>query len=98
MSMTPDAHTTNFFDVPADTTPPFSKPIMSLTHLPKPHHPNNDLPDKFEPGAPPVEPDEGPVPALDPVDPAHNRVVDPAANQTLQVQPTRHHVEASLCP
>jgi hypothetical protein len=52
-------------------------------------HRNNDVPEEFEPGAPPVEPDEGPVPAPVPDDPEHDRVVDPAANLALQAQPTR---------
>lgn len=71
---------------------------MSITHLPKPHHPNTDVPEEFEPGASPMEPDEGPVPALVPDDPEHDRVVDPAANQALQAQPTRHQVELAQCP
>lgn len=53
-------------------TPPYA--------LHKPHHPDNDVPDEFEPGAPPVEPDEGPVPTQVPDDPEHERVVDPADN------------------
>ena len=32
----------------------------------KPHHPRQDVPDELDPGAPPVEPDEGPVPAMIP--------------------------------
>ena len=44
----------------------------------KPHHPNRDVPGEFDPGAPPVEPDEGPVPAMIPDDPEHDRVIDPA--------------------
>ena len=45
----------------------------------KPNYPNNDVPEEFEPGAPPVEPDEGPVPDFIPQDPEHERLVDPAA-------------------
>jgi len=71
---------------------------MSHAHLPKPHHLNHDVPEEFEPGAPPVEPDEGPVPPLVPDDPEHDRVVDPAANLALQAGLTRHQVEVALCP
>jgi hypothetical protein len=53
---------------------------MTPTHFSKPHHPN-DVPEEFEPGAPPVEPDEGPVPAFIPDDHEHERVVDLGANQ-----------------
>ena len=45
----------------------------------KPHHPTRDAPDELEPGSLPVEPDEGPVPALIPDDPEHDRVIDPGA-------------------
>ena len=41
------------------------------------HRPHKDLPEEFEPGAPPVEPDEGPIPAHIPDDPEHDRVIDP---------------------
>ena len=58
---------------------------------------NDNVPDEFEPGAPPVEPDEGPVPASIPGDPEHDRVVDPAAPPVLQAQPTRQHMEVALC-
>jgi hypothetical protein len=37
------------------------------------------VPDEFEPGSLPVEPDEGPVPAGIPDDPEHDRVIDPEA-------------------
>jgi len=40
-------------------------------------HPNRDVPDDFEPGSPPVEPDQGPTPPVIPQDPEHDRVVDP---------------------
>jgi len=39
-----------------------------MTHSHKPPHPNNDVPQEFEPGAPPVEPDEGPDTAPIPED------------------------------
>jgi len=54
-------------------------PTMTLSHFPKPNIPNNDVPEEFEPGAPPVEPDEGPVPDHIPDDPEHDRVIDPDA-------------------
>jgi hypothetical protein len=44
---------------------------MSHALLHKPHHPEKDVPDEFEPGAPPVEPDEGPVPDFVPDVPEH---------------------------
>ena len=53
----------------ADATPVLESPIMSPTHFPKPHQPNNDVPEEFEPGVPPVAPDEESVPALVPGDP-----------------------------
>lgn len=43
-----------------------------------PRHPNEDSPDENEPGSLPAEPDEGPVPAVIPEDPEHERVIDPA--------------------
>ncbi len=55
---------------------------MTNAHAHKPHHSNSDVPDvpeEFEPGAPPVEPDEGPVPDHIPDDPEHDRVIDPGA-------------------
>lgn len=45
----------------------------------KPYHPSQDVPEEFEPGSLPVEPDEGPQPAGIPDDPEHDRVVDPEA-------------------
>ena len=71
---------------------------MSHAHFPKPHHPNHDVPEEFEPGAPPIEPDEGPVPAPVPDDPEHDPVVDPAANLALRAPPIRHQMEVTLCP
>ncbi len=58
---------------------------------------NDNVPDEFEPGAPPVEPDEGPVPAFIPDDPEHDRVVDPSAPPVWQAEPTRQHMEVALC-
>lgn len=69
---------------------------MSQAH--KPHLPNNDVPDGFEPGAPPVEPDEGPTPEPIPQDPEHDRVVDPAARQTRLPLPMAQPVGVTRCP
>ncbi len=46
----------------------------------KPHHPNKDVPEEFEPRELPVEPDKGPVPDQIPDDPEHERLVDPGAH------------------
>ena len=49
------------------------------THSPhRPAHPDRSEPDDFDPADLPVEPDFGPVPALIPDDPEHDRTVDPA--------------------
>ena len=66
---------------------------MPHAHSPKPHHPNHDVPEEFEPGAQPVEPDQGPVPPLVPDDPEHDRVIDPGANRAWQAQRTRRQAE-----
>lgn len=71
---------------------------MSSAHFHKPHHPNNDVPEEFEPGALPVEPDEGPVPADIPDDPEHERDIDLGAKQARWAQHTRHQVEVARCP
>lgn len=44
----------------------------------QPHRPDTDVPDETDPGAPPVEPDEGPTPAQFPTDPEPERVLDPS--------------------
>ena len=46
------------------------------THKHHPNHPIHDVPDALVPGSMPVEPDEGPVPAI-PDDPEDDRVIDP---------------------
>lgn len=51
-----------------------------MAHLHHPRRPSNDAPDVPEPGAPPIEPDEGPIPAPMGDDPGHDRSVGPAAN------------------
>lgn len=71
---------------------------MSLTHFPKPHYPKQDLPEEFEPGAQPVEPDEGPVPASIPDDPEHERVIDPGANRVRLTLRTFRQAEVARCP
>lgn len=70
---------------------------MSRAHFHKPHHPNNDVPDDFEPSALPVEPDEGPVPALIPDDPEHGRGTHPGANQARPFPPARRQVDVAGC-
>lgn len=52
---------------------------MRRARLDDPPPPNDDTPEELEPGAPPVEPDEGLVPPFIPEDPEHDRLVDPAA-------------------
>lgn len=71
---------------------------MSPTNFPKPHLPNNDEPEEFEPGAPPVEPDEGPVLPFIPEDPEHERVIDPGENRIRMAQRTHRQVEVATCP
>jgi hypothetical protein len=71
---------------------------MTRAHIHKPHHPNKDVPGEFEPDALPVEPDVGPVPALIPDDPEHERVIDPDADRARQSQRTRRQVEIASCP
>ncbi|MBT3068921.1 hypothetical protein [Rhodoferax sp. U11-2br] len=70
---------------------------MYPTQLPQPDLPDNDVPDEFEPGAPPVEPDEGPVPAFIPDDPEHERVIDPGAKRAVLARPTNHPLEVARC-
>jgi hypothetical protein len=71
---------------------------MSRVHAHKPHLPDNDVPDEFEPGAPPVEPDQGPMPPAIPDDPEHDRTIDPAIKPGLQTRPSRSPVEEAACP
>jgi hypothetical protein len=50
---------------------------MNAFTLHRPNPPHGEDPNDPEPGAPPVEPDQGPVrPIIDP-DPEHERIVDP---------------------
>lgn len=71
---------------------------MSRAQFHKPHHPNDDVPEEFEPGRPPVEPDEGPVPANIPDDPEHDRVIAPAVNLARLAQSSGRQVEFGRCP
>ena len=49
-----------------------------LTHAShKPHRPHTSEPDDPEPGALPVDPDQGPMPPILPEDGEHEGVVDP---------------------
>ena len=48
-----------------------------------PSSPHKDVPEEFEPGAPPVEPDEGLVPAHIEDDPEHDRVIDPGVESIV---------------
>ena len=52
---------------------------MTRPQVPKPQHPNRDVPEERERPDLPVEPDEGLVPPAIPEDPEHDRLVDPAA-------------------
>jgi hypothetical protein len=72
---------------------------MSYAHLHNPQHPHdphNDPPADFEPGTLPVEPDQGPVPALIPGDHEHERTIDPAANQAGLAHRSGRHVELAF--
>jgi len=62
---------------------------MTRAHSHQPHHPNHDVPDELEPSALPLEPDEGPVPAIIPEDPEHERVIAPEPNQAEVATPLR---------
>ena len=45
----------------------------------KPHHPKQDVPEAFEPGQLPVEPDQGPVPGVIPDETEDDGAVAPEA-------------------
>lgn len=68
---------------------------MTRARSHEPHRPNHDVPEEFEPGAPPVEPDEGAVPAQIPDDAEHERVVGPGPNQVRLAKRTRGQVEVN---
>lgn len=67
-----------------------------MPHAPsrKPHRPDHDVPESLEPGALPVEPDEGAVPAFIPEDPEHERRIDPGATQARRGP---HPMEGTPC-
>lgn len=71
---------------------------MTGIPFPESHHPSPDVPDERDPGAPPVEPDQGPPPFRMPEDPEHPRVIDPEARQARPAQRTRRQVEEGACP
>jgi hypothetical protein len=71
---------------------------MTRVHSHKSHDPNLDVPDEFEPGAPPVQPDEGPVPAIVPEDPEHERIIAPGPNQARPAERPRRQVEVDTPP
>jgi len=75
---TPFARSTVGLSTPTPSTNPES---AAMTHHHYPGNPNNGAPDACGPGAPPPEPDEGPVPARIPVDPEHDRAIDPDASR-----------------
>jgi hypothetical protein len=54
------------------------------------------MPDEDEPGALPVEPDQGAVPDHIPDDPEHDREIDPEATKAKPVR--RSRVEDARCP
>lgn len=68
----------------AQTQPmPAQTIAIIMNYSTTPHRPHKDLPEEFEPGAQPVEPDEGPVPAHIPDDPEHDRVIDPGVDAPM---------------
>lgn len=71
---------------------------MSRVHLNNPHPRIIDVPDEFEPGSLPVEPDEGPVPDHIPSDPEDDRVIAPELSPGGVAESTRGQVEVAECP
>ncbi|MDP1650853.1 MAG: hypothetical protein Q8M01_22015 [Rubrivivax sp.] len=84
-----------FAVVPTDTPSPSKALTMALAHIHRPHHPNHDVPEEFERGAPPVEPDEGPVPAHIPDDPENEPVIAPGPNHARPAKRTRRQDEVA---
>ena len=64
----------------------------------KPQAPTHDVPEEFEPGTPPVEPDEGPVPAFIPDDAESERIVNPVTTQPGPADLPARHAGASIPP
>lgn len=54
---------------------------MNPVHAHRPPQPAEDVPDEFDPGSPPVEPDEGPDPLEFPGDPQQAPVRAAASEQ-----------------
>ena len=71
------------FDAAQTHLMPAQTMLTMLNYATTPHSPHKDVPEEFEPGAPPVEPDEGPVPAHIADDPEHDRVIDPGMEPTM---------------
>lgn len=71
---------------------------MTRALLHKPHSPNTDVPEEFEPTTLPIDPDEGPVPANIPDDPEHERVVDPVVYRALPTRCIRRQTKTAACP
>ena len=70
----------------------FNSPSESLTmsdaQFPKPLPSDSEVPDGFEPGVPPVEPDEGPVPSFVPDDPLSvSPGTKPAGGRQMAIPP-----------
>lgn len=61
----------------ARTQNPMNPAAMPIATPRQPHHPGHRGPDEVTPSSLPVEPDQGPVPALIPDDPEQERMVDP---------------------
>ena len=77
-AQTRSTHDERIEPTPRPATPiRFKENFMLNARLHKPYQPIQDVPDDLEPGALPVEPDEGPVPALIPDDPGQDPVIDP---------------------
>lgn len=55
---------------------------MPQARLQRPHPPNRDEPDGSVPGAPPVEPDQGPVPPFEPDGPGPGDPLDQVAGKS----------------
>ena len=71
------------FDAAQTQSMPAQTIAIIMIYSPTLHRPHKDLPEEFEPGAPPVEPDEGPVPAHIPDDPEHDRIIDPGVKAPM---------------
>lgn len=70
---------------------------MSRSHSTTPHRPNHDVPEEFEPGALPVDPDEGPAPAFIPGNPGDGRDTDPGAARDRSSLHLHRTIEVARC-